>query len=461
MTTPTQADHDAAAPCPLCNGTGAWPDEERPPDSDDGWNASAAANYKATYGVEPPRHLYNPKTMADERSPSATDTPVHDGAGVRLPGSAQPFRPKPGERAVLESSPDGDDAGGLGHVHTIKSESASGFPSSYWHADDETSGERDVDIHRDATWRPVEAETKAEAWEPTDQELDRMVKAQYGDRGIWRDGYERGCESRDSEVALLGREKTKAELGRARAEREKYQHEVARMVEVINATKPRPVPTKAATGETIRRQIPGATWSECYRAADAVLALFSPAEPAQPATRGFVHDGGGPRAGSGPIEPTTDRAKLEAEGIRFSDFIRVHGLRVETFATHDLARGIPARGACLRLADKRCEVRVRGGLLSEFSKGATDEEAVAVLPTLYAGKALRFGASLGRYSEEDPECVKIQCPTQWLPESSIPTQPDRCPCPYPDVPSPDHGDGCPRHTDQRLDALDRRLYVLD
>jgi hypothetical protein len=63
-------------PCPLCDGKGRLPEEtppteERPPDSDDGWNASTAANYKRTYGVDPPRHLYNPGTPAESEEQAA------------------------------------------------------------------------------------------------------------------------------------------------------------------------------------------------------------------------------------------------------------------------------------------------------------------------------------------------------------------------------------------------------
>jgi hypothetical protein len=53
--------------CPLCEGTGKCPDlgdpnVERPPDSDDGWNARTADVYRRRYGEEPPRRLYNPGT---------------------------------------------------------------------------------------------------------------------------------------------------------------------------------------------------------------------------------------------------------------------------------------------------------------------------------------------------------------------------------------------------------------
>ncbi len=56
-------------PCPLCDGKGRLPAEpltreDKAPDSDDSWNAHTAANYRATYGKDPPSHLYNPGTSA-------------------------------------------------------------------------------------------------------------------------------------------------------------------------------------------------------------------------------------------------------------------------------------------------------------------------------------------------------------------------------------------------------------
>lgn len=106
-------------------------------------------------------------------------------------------------------------------------------------------------------------------------------------------------------------------------------------------------------------------------------------------------------------------ATQAVEEMTFEEFVHVHGLTVETFATHDLEHDVPCRGAYLKLGTKRCEVREGPMLGSIFAKGVTDQEAIARLPALYAGKALRFGARLGHHSETDPECVKLQCPKSW------------------------------------------------
>jgi hypothetical protein len=95
------APSEAVAPpdeCPLCDGKGRLaedplPDEDRPPDSDDGWNASTADNYRAQYGVEPPRHLYNPakeeQDSVTSEQPAASSGPGRGGLNDGGPASGE------------------------------------------------------------------------------------------------------------------------------------------------------------------------------------------------------------------------------------------------------------------------------------------------------------------------------------------------------------------------------------
>ncbi len=102
-------------PCPLCDGKGRIPNvlvtrEDRQPDSDDSWNAYTAANYRATYGKDPPRHLYNPGTPVG--GPEALAAlrrlvwmlPLVERAAVLCPPTeANPLEPP---RMRLEAVPD-------------------------------------------------------------------------------------------------------------------------------------------------------------------------------------------------------------------------------------------------------------------------------------------------------------------------------------------------------------------
>jgi hypothetical protein len=120
-------------PCPLCDGKGRIPKEpltreDRPPDSDGSWNAHTAANYRATYGKDPPKHLYNPGTPANplepprmrlEAVPELVEVLPPDGTRDAVVNSARDLLGQvsipPGYRVVMVAT---DESGAFVGVHS-------------------------------------------------------------------------------------------------------------------------------------------------------------------------------------------------------------------------------------------------------------------------------------------------------------------------------------------------------